>query len=60
MLYLIIVVQLIAMLTMLYDRNVMIKKSYQEGFKKGLAMNVHRVSTGNNLEVVDRYGKHYK
>lgn len=60
MLYLIIIVQLIAMLALLYDRNVMIKENYQRGFEKGLKMNIHRVSTGNDLEVVDRYGKVYK
>ena len=60
MLYFIIVVQLIALLGLLYDRNVMIKESYKKGFKKGLNMNVQRVSTGNDLEVVDRYGEHYK
>lgn len=60
MLYMIIIVQLIALLALLYDRNVMVRESYQEGFKKGLKMNVHRVSTGNDLEVVDRYGKVYK
>lgn len=60
MLYVIIITQLVALLALLYDRNTMVKQSYQEGFEKGLAMNVHRVSTGNNLEVVDRYGKIYK
>lgn len=37
-----------------------VKQAYEDGFKKGLYMNVVRVSEGNDMEVVSKNGEHYK
>lgn len=36
------------------------KKAYEEGFKKGLYMNVVKLTNGNDMPVVDKYGNVYE
>ena len=58
--YVIIILTCIAIIyAQMYVYSVDVKNAYEDGFKKGLYMNVVKVSEGNDLEVVSKNGEHY-
>lgn len=56
----IILVCLCVIYAQMYVYGLAIDQAYERGFKKGLYMNVVRVSEGNDMEVVSKNGEHYQ
>lgn len=59
-LYIIIIALCVAIFAIIYQNTLDVKAAYEEGFKKGLYMNVIQISNGNKMDVVDKYGNVYE